>query len=144
MNDELEMGLVESVTHAMRQGGPFMMPLAGLAALATLLGLGFLAVTLVRKRGATAFGLVLLGLVGATFVVDAAGEAVEVRRARASLEDFDEQQRTPTMEKLMASGQLRLRDAALTGAVAPTFLACVLLSLGLSRSRRFEAHDVRA
>ena len=139
MNDELEIGLAESVSHALKEGGSYMYPLAAFAVVLPLIALGLLAATLIRKRHAMAFALVTFGLVGASVGLGALGVASEARKAKESFESSDPEWRTPFLEKALASSQLRLRHLGLTGAMAPTFLAFVLLGLGLSRSQRFQS-----
>ena len=127
----------ESLKSWIEDGGPFMWPLLLASAVLPLAGLVMLLVTLVRKQGALAFGIVLLSLVGSSFVVEAVGES---REERLALQDFAEREpkyQTPAVRTVLTTmAPLHLRSTALVGAVIPALIAFVLVGLGISRRDR--------
>ena len=129
----------ESLKSWIADGGPFMWPLLLASVVLPLTGLVMLLVTLVRKKGALTFGIVLLALVGASFVVGAAGSA---REERLALQDFSEREpadQTPTVRTVLTTmAPLHLRSTAFGGAVLPTLVAFALIGLGISRRDRPE------
>jgi hypothetical protein len=146
---EVGVGVLQALGEAAADGGPLMWPLAALGVALALAGLVFLVLTLISGTRALTFASVLLSGATLALVLGFAGEALAYRQTVAryfeqlsTSSGSREAELTPEEGALILLGTrsdaLGARVWGLDAALAPSFLGCVLLGLGVGRLGRFK------